>query len=63
MTTLRWPTEIDDKARRERIAVAALQGILATDNKAVGWTPEDAAHDAVLLADALIEELDKERQP
>lgn len=63
MTTLRWPVDGDHKARRERIAIAALQGIVAADKQADGWTAKDAAHDAVLLADALIKELDKEKQP
>ena len=49
--------------RRERIATAALQGIL-TNPAAGGCGPvEEIAHYAVRYADALIAELDKEPQP
>ena len=48
--------------RRERIATAALQGIL-TNPAAGGCGPvEEIAHYAVRYADALIAELDKEPQ-
>lgn len=60
MTTLRWPTEIDDKARRERIAVTVMPAIVRIMPAAPN---EDIARQAVGLADALIKELDKERQP
>lgn len=45
--------------KREYFAAHALQGLLASGahNK---WTCEDAAHDAVLLADALIKALNGE---
>jgi len=43
------------RARRERIATAALAGLLRADS-----TYEGAAYDAVMHADALIAELDKE---
>jgi len=49
--------------RRERLATAALQGIL-TNPAAGGCGPvEEIAHYAVRYADALIAELDKEPQP
>jgi len=47
--------------RRERIATAALQGLLANPN--VDPWRDKVAVDAVILADALIAELDKEVQP
>jgi hypothetical protein len=59
MTSIRWETHGDElkKARRERIATAALQAM-------VNLTPHmpnaDLARQAVGLADALIAELDKE---
>lgn len=64
MTTLSWPVNARtwdwDKDRRDRIAIAALQGILSSGNVA-GST--EVAQAAVMLADALIAELDKERAP
>ncbi len=54
-----------NRDRRERIATAALQGMLASVEG--GLPPKDwtdiYAHRAVAYADALIEELDKEPQP
>ena len=44
--------------RRERIATAALNGLIA--NAVVAHTPDVFAHAAVVMADALIAELDKE---
>lgn len=44
--------------RRERIATAALQGMLADPDRE--GTPNDYAYAAVLCADALIAELDKD---
>lgn len=56
MTSLRWPVEGDDKARRERIATAALAGLV----QAIPHAPNEVlAQQAVGLADALIAELDK----
>lgn len=56
-------------SRRERIATAALQGLLASDTAQNGvqqdpWSnhPEDAAARATRLADALIAELDKSKE-
>lgn len=50
--------------RRERIATAALAGLLS-QSQAVQWMPDLAAECAVEYADALIRELDKpvEREP
>ena len=45
-------------SRRERIATAALQGMLA--NPRCSWQSDQLMPDALLLADALIAELDKE---
>ena len=45
-------------ARRERIATAALQGLLA--NPSQDTFPPDTARIAIKYADALIAELDKE---
>lgn len=45
--------------RRERIATAALQGLLS-DAQAYGDDDVDYAEEAVAYADALIAELDKE---
>lgn len=47
--------------RRERIATAALNGLMA--NAVVAHTPDVFAHAAVVMADALIAELDKEDKP
>ena len=47
--------------RRERIATAAMRGMLANPN--VDPWRDKVAVDAVILADALIAELDKEVQP
>ena len=47
--------------RRERIAAAAMRGMLANPN--VDPWRDKVAVDAVILADALIAELDKEVQP
>ncbi|SEB24767.1 hypothetical protein [Paraburkholderia sartisoli] len=46
------------KARRDRIASSALQGLLI-HSAAVDAKPSDFAQSAVAHADALIEELDK----
>jgi hypothetical protein len=46
--------------RRERIATAAMQGLLAQSQY---WPPHKAADEAIEHADALIERLDKEVQP
>lgn len=69
MTSMRWPTEgqhwaiSDTKARRERIAVAAMQGLLASlgGRTRPDYTADDLAHDALACADALIVGLDKGR--
>lgn len=45
--------------RRERIATAALKGLLAQGQY---WAPHKAAYEAVDYADALIDELDKPQQ-
>ena len=60
----RWPSaeKMYQRERRERIATAALQGLLAHD----GWdeTPNwDIAADAVSMADALITALDAPKEP
>ena len=47
--------------RRERIATAAMRGMLANPN--VDPWRDKVAVDAVILADALIAELDKEVKP
>ena len=44
--------------RRERIATAVLAGIVASERSADD-SPRQMAADAVVLADALIDELDK----
>lgn len=53
--------KIDKAARRERIATAALTGLLA--NSKMDGSNEDFAHYSVRLADALIAELDEEDKP
>jgi hypothetical protein len=63
MTSLRWPTEVDSKARRERIAVAAMQGLLSSVEIDQEFTYSDVAFDAVKMADALIAELEKAGKP
>lgn len=60
MTSLRWPTEVDSKARRERIATAAMQAVIAV---APAMPNETIARQAVGLADALIAELEKAGEP
>ena len=45
------------RERRERIAAAALQGLLSQSQY---WSPHQAADEAIKHADALIERLDKE---
>lgn len=71
MTSIRWPNErvienwhdINEKARRERIAIAAMQGLLAVE--AQDGTPflyEELARDAVNMADALIKVLDEPKE-
>jgi len=47
-------------ARRERIATAALAGLLSQSQY---WSPHQAAGEAIEHADALIAELDKEVKP
>ena len=58
MTSIRWETHGDEwkKARRERIATAALAGLVQAMPRAPN---EVLAQQAVGLADALIAELDK----
>lgn len=51
----------EHRARRERIATAALQGMLADPDHE--GTPNDYADAAVRCADALIAKLDKEVKP
>ena len=46
--------------RRERIATAALAGLLSQSQY---WSPHQAACEAIEHADALIAELDKEVKP
>lgn len=53
--------EYEHRDRRERIATAAMRGMLANPN--VDPWHDKVAVDAVILADALIAELDKEVQP
>lgn len=57
-----WDTEeqkaITAKWRRERIAVAAMTGILASQKTPFQFSHEAMADDAVQMADALIERLD-----
>ena len=48
------------RERRERIATAAMQGVLATERR---QTFNENVRNAVAYADALIAELDKEVQP
>lgn len=55
-------TDREHRDRRERIATAALQGLLAK-NLPKEATYGDAAKHAVIAADALIAELDKEVKP
>ncbi len=59
ITTLDWQKVRRD--RRERIATAAMAGMLANPN--VDPWRDKIAVDAIILADALIAELDKEVQP
>lgn len=53
--------EARHRERRERIATAAMHGMLANPN--VDPWRDKVAVDAVILADALIAELDKEVKP
>jgi hypothetical protein len=60
MISIRWETHGGEwkKARRERIAAAAMQGLI----RIMSAAPNDViARQAVNLADALIAELDKEK--
>lgn len=50
--------EADEKVRRERIAIAAMTGILASQKTPFQFSHEAMADDAVQMADALIERLD-----
>lgn len=61
MTSLRWETHGDEwkKARRERIATAALESLIAGYYSASDQQVHNAASLAVRYADALIAELDK----
>lgn len=52
--------EADEKVRRERIAVAAMQGLLAARPPGRDLDPYFIARDAIEFADSLIEELDKD---
>ena len=70
MSIFNWPDLAPDlskmreayrRDRRERIATAAMRGMLANPN--VDPWRDKVAVDAVILADALIAELDKEVQP
>lgn len=69
MTSIRWglPPESPDtkKARRERVAVAAMQGLLAASTGPDGCAYDVAlvVENAVELADALLAELDREPSP
>lgn len=60
-----WDTEeqkaINAKWRRERIAVAAMQGILASQKSPFQFSHEAMADDAVQMADALIAALDRSK--
>jgi len=64
MTTTNWGSLGEALAkqtradRRERIAIAAMQGMLAADD-GTPFLYEELAQDAVKLADALMAELDK----
>ncbi|MHB8372227.1 MAG: hypothetical protein ACYDBI_05910 [Thermoplasmataceae archaeon] len=57
-----WRIERDAEAptRRERFAMAAMQGLLPDPE--CGLEPELLAKEAVLYADALIAELEKEKE-
>lgn len=59
METVKWKAEQARRERRERIATAAMQGLLASD--AVGEV-ERFARAAVKFADALIAELDETQE-
>lgn len=70
MSIFNWPDLAPDlskmreayrRDRRERIATAAMRGMLANPN--VDPWRDKVAVDAVILADALIAELDKEVKP
>lgn len=47
--------------RRERIATAAMQGILSSESSRLPYLYEDIASDAVNMADALIAVLDRDK--
>ena len=59
MTSIRWAVD-DKKARRERIAIAAMQGMLAAESGDTHDAFEDMAMYAVNMADALIAKLDEQ---
>ena len=61
LTSIKDATEAANKERRERIATAALQGILSCPDTDGG--PRASAKYAVAYADSLIAELDKEPKP
>ena len=51
---------LDMASRRERIATAAMIGLAASENENQGYaSSQDMAAQAVIMADALIAELDK----
>jgi hypothetical protein len=56
----RIAAEAKHRERRERIATAALQGVLVNERR---QTLNENVRNAVAYADALIAELDKEVQP
>ena len=60
MASIVWNSELINQ-RRERIAIAAMQGVLARRRLQDGFVPEDVARDAVAMADALVAELNKEK--
>lgn len=51
--------ELQQKERRERIATAALQGLVTRGGYPAGVFYQAVTQDAVRMADALIAELDK----
>lgn len=69
MTSIRWPnegqnwTDFNEKSRRERIATAAMIGLLGIEAQdREPFLYEDLARDAVSMADALIKVLDEPKE-
>lgn len=60
--TLGEREEMEEQERRERIATAALQGLLASNSEEAYFSAKNAAKEAVKAADALIKELDREQE-